>query len=84
MDLKRGLVVRAKSGSDKDGFFVVISLDDEYAYIADGRTRRLELPKRKNPKHLFLTSTVIPQESLNTNKQLRAALRAFNEGSAEF
>ncbi len=79
MDLKKGLVVRAKSGRDKNRFFVVISYDREYAYISDGKTRRIESPKKKNIKHLFVTDTVIPQDSLNTNKLIRAALRPFNE-----
>lgn len=78
MDIERGLVVRAKSGRDKNRFFVVISCDDEYAYIADGKTRRLVKPKKKNIKHLFVTNTVIPQGSLNTDKLIKAQLRKFN------
>ncbi|MGN0497780.1 MAG: hypothetical protein ACI4F6_01745 [Acutalibacteraceae bacterium] len=78
MDFERGLVVRAKCGRDKNRFFVVISCEREYAYIADGKTRRLEKPKRKNLKHLFVTDTVIPESSLNTNKLIKAELRQFN------
>lgn len=78
MDFERGLVVRAKCGRDKNRFFVVISCEREYAYIADGKTRRLEKPKRKNFKHLFVTDTVIPESSLNTNKLIKAELRKFN------
>ena len=78
MDIETGLVVRAKSGRDKGRFFVVISLDGEYAYIVDGKTRRLEKPKRKNLKHLFPTNTVIPTDSLKTNRLIKAELRDFN------
>lgn len=79
MEFERGLVVRAKCGRDKNRFFVVISCDGEYAYIADGKTRRLASPKKKNIKHLFVTNTVIPQVSLNTDKLIKAQLRQFNE-----
>lgn len=78
MDLVRGLVVRAKSGRDKNGFFVVISCDAEYAYIADGKTRRIEKPKKKNIKHLFATKTVVQGDSLKTNRLIRAQLRDFS------
>ncbi|MGN1111881.1 MAG: hypothetical protein ACI4RP_01640 [Acutalibacteraceae bacterium] len=78
MDFEKGLVVRAKNGRDKNRFFVVISCDGEYAYIADGKTRRLERPKRKNIKHLFTTNTVIPVDSINTDKLIKAQLRDFN------
>lgn len=78
MDIQIGLVVRAKSGRDKGRFFVVISIDGEYAYIVDGKTRRLERPKRKNLKHLFATNTVVPIDSLNTNRLIKAELREFN------
>lgn len=78
MDLVRGLVVRAKSGRDKNGFFVVISCDSEYAYIADGKTRRIEKPKKKNIKHLFATKTVVQGDSLKTNRLIRAQLRDFS------
>ena len=79
MDFENGLVVKAKSGRDKNRFFVVIGCDGEYAYIADGKTRRLERPKRKNIKHLFTTNTVIPVDSINTDKLIKAQLREFNK-----
>lgn len=78
MEFQNGLVVRAKSGRDKNRFFVVICCDDKYALIVDGVTRRLERPKKKNIKHLFATNTVIPLDSLNTNKLIKAELRQFN------
>lgn len=78
MDFVRGLVVRAKCGRDINRFFVVISCDGEYVYIADGKTRKIEKPKRKNMKHLFVTDTVIPDGSLNTNKLIKAELKPFN------
>lgn len=79
MAFEKGLVVKAKSGRDKNRFFVVISCDGEYAYIADGKTRRLECPKRKNVKHLFTTNTVIPVDSINTDKLIKAQLSEFNK-----
>jgi len=79
MELKRGAVVENRSGHDK-GFFAVVSLDGGHVYIANGRSRLLEKPKKKNPKHLSLTGDVLDMESITTDKKLRAALWPYNFG----
>lgn len=77
MDLTMGLVVRARSGRDKNKFFVVIDCDKEYAYIVDGKSRRLDKPKKKNIKHIAFTNTVISPELLGTNKSIKTQLKEF-------
>lgn len=48
-----GRVVLSKQGHDKGRYFAVVGLvDEKYVLIADGETRRLEKPKRKQTKHL--------------------------------
>ena len=79
MTIKKGSVVRALAGRDKDGFFVVLGVEDSYALIADGKRRRIQSPKRKKLIHLAPTNTVY-QGSIETNPQLRKALREFNGG----
>ena len=79
MELKQGAVVENRSGHD-NGFFAVVKLDGGYAYIANGRSRLLEKPKKKNPKHLSLTGDVLDMESITTDKKLRAALWPYNFG----
>ena len=73
MELKRGSVVRATAGRDKDGFFVVVQTGP--VAICDGSRRRLEKPKQKNLKHLAATGTVVPEQALETNREIRKALR---------
>ena len=80
MELKRGAVVENRSGHDK-GFFAVVNLDGGCVYIANGRSRLLEKPKKKNPKHLSLTGDVLDMENITTDKKLRAALWPYNFGS---
>lgn len=48
-----GDVVKATAGRDKDRFFLVISVTDGFAYIADGKTRKIGKLKKKNLKHLI-------------------------------
>ena len=76
MDFDRGRVVRSLAGRD-NGFFVVIASDERGAVICDGRRRSLEHPKRKNPRHLSATGTVLPEDQMKTNREIRRALAPF-------
>ena len=73
-----GAVVKAKAGRDKEGFFVVVKSEDKWVFIADGKRRKVESPKKKNPIHLTVTNTVL-SHSMDTNRNIRKALRAFRE-----
>lgn len=49
-----GMLASSKAGHDKDSVYVIIREDGEYIYVADGRVRTTERPKRKNKKHIQL------------------------------
>ena len=49
-----GMLATSKAGHDKDSVYVIIREDGEYIYVADGRVRTTERPKRKNKKHIQL------------------------------
>ena len=77
MNITKGSVVIAKAGRDKGRAFAVIEMKGEReALIADGKSRPIERPKRKNVIHLQATSTVIDCDT--TNRQLRNLLKEFN------
>ncbi|MGI5904669.1 MAG: hypothetical protein ACOX85_00175 [Candidatus Pararuminococcus gallinarum] len=78
MEIAKGCVVKSVAGHDGGRFYVVLSLTDGFAVIADGKERKLERPKRKNLRHLRPTNTVLDVETLTTNNKLRRALREFN------
>ena len=77
MDFVRGRVVRSRAGRDGSGFFTVLSSDERSAVICDGRRRSLEHPKKKNLRHLSATGTVLPENQLQTNREIRQALAPF-------
>ncbi len=56
MKLNVGSVVRSKCGRDRKRVFLVVKIDENDptspVYIADGRLRKIESPKKKNPIHL--------------------------------
>lgn len=52
MEYRVGQLVRSKAGRDKGIDFVVVKADNGYVYVADGRMRKLENPKKKKIKHI--------------------------------
>ena len=45
------------AGHDKGQMYIVIKEDGDFAYLSDGKTRKLENPKKKNRKHLQIVKT---------------------------
>lgn len=80
MGIEKGSIVRSKRGHDQNRWFVVLACRNGFAYIADGKERRLERPKRKNIKHLAATAAVVDVGSLDTDKKIRNVLWPYNYG----
>ena len=74
MELRKGSVVRSKAGRDKDKLMAVIGTEGKTLLLCDGKERRLEKPKRKNPLHIAPTKTVLDDSAMATNRSLRRAL----------
>ena len=50
-----GDIVLALAGRDSERLFAVVGIVDEnYVYIADGKSRKIDLPKKKKIKHIRL------------------------------
>lgn len=47
-----GFLASSKAGHDKDKIYVIIREDAEYVWLADGKTKSLSNPKKKNKKHV--------------------------------
>lgn len=80
-----GTIVLSKRGRDKGRSFVVIAIDGEYTFLADGNMRPLCKPKKKKTKHIQPTNTVLgffkTQEHLPgglKDADIRKWLNAFN------
>ena len=86
MDIARSDIVKSVAGRDKGKYFFVLDVENEYLLLADGKTRKLENPKRKKCKHTeFVThfdcrvAEKIRGEEKVTNSELRKTLAAFGE-----
>ncbi len=58
MDISKGDIIVSLAGRDKDKLFYVLSTDTNFAYLADGKTRKLENPKRKKLRHLRFAARI--------------------------
>ena len=77
MEIKRGTVVRSRAGHDAGLFMAVLETDGRSALTADGKTRTIISPKRKNLLHLSPTAAVLSDEEMESDSSLRKALRRF-------
>lgn len=75
-----GSVVRSVAGHDANLLYVVLSEENGFVTLADGKLRPLEKPKRKSVKHIRRTNRTLELSGVDTNKKLREALRAVQSG----
>lgn len=78
MKIRTGTIVEAVAGRDSGGLFAVVGCEEGYCLIADGKSRKLAAPKRKNLRHVRATNGAIDMNDI-TDKKLRAALRSLAE-----
>ncbi|MBQ1603425.1 MAG: KOW domain-containing RNA-binding protein [Oscillospiraceae bacterium] len=81
MDIAKADLVEAIAGREKGKPFFVLDTQGEYLLLADGKSRRLETPKRKKQKHVRLlpqfdcrVADKIRSNEKITNSELRKAL----------
>lgn len=79
MQLQVGMIVCGLAGKERDQYYLIIGQDERYVYLADGRHRRLQKPKRKNPKHVRYAGIQWNPDSL-TDKALRQKLSLLKKG----
>ena len=78
--MKQSDVVRSTHGHDKGGIFMVLAVEGEYVFLADGRKRRVEKPKKKKIKHAQKIASMQFNLDNATNKSVWAALKQYREG----
>ena len=71
-------VVVSTAGHDQGEIFYVISTDDQFLYLANGKDRTLDKPKRKKRKHVqkvLRSETRVAQKIASGDKVLNSELR---------
>ena len=49
-----GMLAKSLAGHDKDKVYVIVGLDEQFTYLADGERKTLQSPKKKKKKHVQL------------------------------
>ncbi|MCI8302037.1 MAG: hypothetical protein HFF68_04670 [Oscillospiraceae bacterium] len=84
MDIARSDIVKSAAGRDKGKLFFVLEAEEDFLLLADGKTRKLESPKRKKRKHAVFqahcdcrAAEKIRSGEKVTNSELRRTLAQF-------
>jgi ribosomal protein L14E/L6E/L27E len=92
-EIDKADIVISINGRDKGKPFFVIEKEDVYALLCDGKSRRIDKPKRKKLRHIRLESKSDCRTALKlrngfkvTNSEIRRALaehQAKDQGEKE-
>ena len=77
MSFSVGDVVVSTAGHDKGSYGIVIAVENGFAWVANGKTKRIDDPKKKNLRHLMY---VCSSDSA-TVEQLVARCGVFSKAS---
>ena len=86
MSISKGDLIVSLAGRDKDKLFYVLNVDETYAFLADGKQRKIENPKRKKLKHLRFAARIDSRVAAKLregdkvlNSELRRDLAVFGQ-----
>ena len=54
-----GMLAKSLVGHDKDKVYVIVGLDEQFTYLADGERKTLQSPKKKKKKQKISVSNGI-------------------------
>jgi ribosomal protein L14E/L6E/L27E len=84
MEIAKSNIVRSRAGRDRGKLFCVMRVEGEYLLLANGKSRKVESPKRKKRRHVLFVadddtrlSRKIRGEERVTNSDLRRALAEY-------
>lgn len=58
MEIAIGSVVRSIAGRDKGDDFIVLAIEDNFVYLANGELRKVDTPKKKKLKHVQVSGKI--------------------------
>lgn len=82
MDIKLAV---SRSGHDKGSIYVIVKEEANLVYLADGKLKPVEKPKRKNKKHIQIIkklpkeiTEVFTQENFR-NEEIKRAIKLYQK-----
>lgn len=81
-----GEFAKSKAGHDKNQIFIIINIEDEYVYLADGKTRSLDKAKKKKIKHIQVINEIdeelqkkIISKNTLLNEDIKRAIKCYKQ-----
>ena len=82
----RGKLAISKSGHDTDSIYVIVKEEGTCVYLADGRLKTVEKPKKKNKKHIQIIkklpkeiTEMLPQDREFRNEEIKRAIKLYRK-----
>ena len=81
-----GFFAYSKTGHDAGECYVIVSAAGNDLYLANGKNRTIQEPKKKNRVHLFVTKQAVPDvnllikgEPVSSNLKLAGYIKNFRK-----
>ena len=73
MEYSIGMFAKSLAGHDKNKLYLISKIDEEYAYLADGKIRTIDKPKKKRLKHIQIDYQIMEfiQDKLEMKIELK-------------
>ena len=85
-----GQLAISRSGHDKGRVYVILKEEADNVYLADGKIRFREKPKKKNKKHIQVIKRLpenvmelLPQDREFGNEEIKRAIKLYQKASDE-
>ena len=82
----QGKLAISKSGHDKDSIYVIIKEEAANVYLADGRLKTVDKPKKKNKKHIQIIkklpkeiTEMLPTDREFRNEEIKRAIKLYRK-----
>lgn len=73
-----GFLAYSIAGKDKDNIYVVIKEERNCVWLADGRDRQIDNPKKKNKKHIQIIKKNMDKEDISfSNEDVRMKINKY-------
>ena len=73
--MKAGSLIRSLAGHDEGRLYLVMAVEDGFAYVADGKHHSLNDPKKKRLKHIAPIGPETELSDLECDAHIRKAIK---------
>ena len=75
-----GRMVISRAGKDINDVYIIVNMDRDIMYLANGDNKTFEFPKKKKLKHMILTNTLdegLKGDILKKDKNINLKIKRF-------